>query len=64
MRQRLAAIVALVVGAATVVLALAVAIGEFPRGLVLLGCVLIAEKGRLFGVGVEYQTQPAAAMAE
>ena len=34
-------------------------------GVLVLGCVLIAEKGRLFGVGVEYQTpRPAAAMAE
>ncbi len=50
MRQRLAAIVALVVGAATVVLALAVAIREFPRGLVLLGCVLIAGASAWYGV--------------
>jgi diacylglycerol kinase family enzyme len=48
-RQRLAAIVALVVGAATVVLALAVAIREFPRGLVLLGCVLIAGASAWYG---------------
>ncbi|MEO8758743.1 MAG: multidrug effflux MFS transporter [Devosia sp.] len=29
-------------------------------GLLVLGCVLIAEKGRLFGVGAEYQATPAA----
>jgi MFS transporter, DHA1 family, multidrug resistance protein len=33
-------------------------------GVLVLTCVLIAERGRLFGVGVEYQTPPAAAMAE
>ena len=37
MRRRLAAIVALVVGAATLALAVAVAVSEFPRGLGLLG---------------------------
>ena len=37
MSRRLAALVALVVGAATIVLAVAVAVSEFPRGLVLLG---------------------------
>ena len=36
-RRRLAAVVALVVGAATVVLAVVVAVSEFPRGLGLLG---------------------------
>ena len=36
MKRRLAAIVALVVGAATIVLAIAVAVSEFPRGLVVL----------------------------
>jgi len=41
-RRQLAAIVALVVGAATIVLAIAVAVSEFPRGLVLLGCVVAA----------------------
>ena len=39
MRRRLAAIVALVVGAATIALAIAVAVSEFPRGLGVLGCV-------------------------
>lgn len=33
-------------------------------GVLVLVCVLIAERGRLFGVGVEYQTPPAAAVAE
>jgi len=33
-------------------------------GILVLCCVLIAERGRLFGVGAEYQTPPAAAMAE
>ena len=42
LRRRLAALFALVVGAATLALALAVAISEFPRGLVLLGCALVA----------------------
>ena len=50
MRQRLAAIVALVVGAATIGLALAVAISEFPRGLGLLACVLIAGASAWYGV--------------
>ncbi len=46
-KRRLAAVVALVVGAATVALAVAVAISEFPRGLGLLGCVLVAGAARL-----------------
>ena len=50
MRRRLAAIVALVVGAATVALAVAVAVSEFPRGLVLLGCVLVAGAAAWYGV--------------
>ena len=50
MRRRLAAIVALVVGAATLALAVAVAISEFPRGLVLLGCVLIAGVAAWYGM--------------
>ena len=48
--QRLAAIVALVVGAATVVLAIAVAVSEFPRGLGLLGCVVVAGAAAWYGV--------------
>ena len=50
MRRRLAAIVALVVGAATVALAVAVAVSEFPRGLGLLGCVLVAGAAAWYGV--------------
>jgi hypothetical protein len=42
LRRRLAAVFALVVGAATLALAVTVAISEFPRGLVLLGCALVA----------------------
>ena len=50
MRQRqLAALIALVVGAATGALAVAVAVSEFPRGLVLLGCVVIAAAGAWYG---------------
>jgi len=40
--RRLTAIFALVVAAVTLALAIAVAINQFPRGLALLGCVLIA----------------------
>jgi hypothetical protein len=50
MSRRLAAIVALVVGAATVALAVAVAVGEFPRGFVLLGCVVVAGAAAWYGV--------------
>ena len=39
--RRLTAIFALVVAAVTLALAIAVAINQFPRGLALLGCVLI-----------------------
>jgi diacylglycerol kinase family enzyme len=42
MTRRLTALVALVVGAATLVLAVVNAVSEFPRGLILLGCVVIA----------------------
>ena len=49
-RRQLAAIVALVVGAATIVLAIAVAVSEFPRGLVLLGCVVVAAAAAWYGV--------------
>ena len=48
--RRLAALVALVVGAATIVLAVAVAVNEFPRGLVLLGCVVVAAAAAWYGV--------------
>ena len=50
MRRRLAAVLALVVGAATLALAAAVAISEFPRGLVLLGCALIAGVSAWYGL--------------
>ena len=50
MRRRIAAVVALVVGIATVVLALVVAVSEFPRGLVLLGLVLLAGVSAWYGV--------------
>ena len=48
--RRLAATVALLVGAATVALAVAVAVREFPRGLVLLGCVVVAGASAWYGV--------------
>jgi diacylglycerol kinase family enzyme len=48
--RRLAATVALLVGAATVALAVAVAVSEFPRGLVLLGCVVVAGASAWYGV--------------
>ena len=50
MRRRLAAILALVVAAATLVFAIGVAINQFPRGLVLLGCVLIAGVSAWYGL--------------
>lgn len=46
----MAAVVALVVGAATVVLAVAVAVNQFPRGLGVLACVVIAAVAAWFGV--------------
>ena len=49
-RRRLAAILALVVGTATVVLAVAIAVAEFPRGLVVLGCVVVAGASAWYGV--------------
>jgi diacylglycerol kinase family enzyme len=49
-RQQIAAVVALVVAAATVVLAVAVAVNEFPRGLGLLACVLVAGASAWYGV--------------
>ena len=49
-RRQLAALVALVVGTATVVLALVVAVSEFPRGLFLLGCVVLAAAAAWYGV--------------
>src|SRR3954463_12590903 len=49
-RRRMAAVVALVVGAATAVLAVAVAVSQFPRGLGVLACVVIAAAAAWFGV--------------
>ena len=50
MSRRLGATAALVVGAATLALAIAVAVSEFPRGLGLLGCVLVAGGAAWYGV--------------
>ena len=50
MARRVAAVAALVVGAATVVLAVVVAVSEFPRGLVLLACVVVAGAAAWYGV--------------
>ena len=41
---------ALAVGAATIVLALWVAVSEFPRGLLLLGCILVAVAAAWYGL--------------
>jgi diacylglycerol kinase family enzyme len=49
-RRRLAAAVALVAGAATIAFAVAVAVSEFPRGLVVLGCVVVAAASAWYGV--------------
>ena len=49
MRRRLAATVALVVGAATLVLGVTVSVNEFPRGLALLACVVVAGAGAWYG---------------
>ena len=48
--RRLLATAALVVGAATIVVAVVVAVAEFPRGVGLLGCVLIAGVSAWYGV--------------
>ena len=50
MSRRLVAIGALVAAAATIVLAVVVAVGEFPRGLLLVGCVLITGVAAWYGV--------------
>ncbi len=50
MRQRLTAAFALLVALATLVLAVVVAVSQFPRGLVLLACVLIALTTAWYGV--------------
>ena len=49
MSRRLAAAIALVAGAATIILAVAVAASEFPRGLILLGCVVVAGAAGWYG---------------
>ncbi len=48
--RQLLAIVALLVGTATIVLAVAVAVSEFPRGLAVLGCFAIAGAAAWYGV--------------
>jgi diacylglycerol kinase family enzyme len=50
MNRRLAATIALLVGAATFVLAVTVAVIQFPRGLFLLGCVVLAGAAAWYGV--------------
>ena len=50
MRRRVAAAVALLVGAATIVLGVVVAVSEFPRGFFVLGCVVIALLAAWYGV--------------
>ena len=50
MARRVAAGAALVVGVATVVLGVVVAVSEFPRGLVLLACVVVAGTAAWYGV--------------
>ncbi len=49
-RQRIAAGLALILGAATLALAVAVAVSEFPRGLGLAACVLVAAAAAWYGV--------------
>jgi diacylglycerol kinase family enzyme len=49
MTRQLAAIVALLAGVLTVALGVAVAVNEFPRGLVLLGCVSVAAAAAWYG---------------
>jgi diacylglycerol kinase family enzyme len=50
MRRRLLAIAALAAAVATAALAVAVVVGEFPRGLWLLGCVVIVGAAAWYGV--------------
>ena len=50
MKRWLAAVIALVLGAGTLVLAVAVAVSEFPRGLGVLGCVVIAGACAWYGL--------------
>src|SRR5437867_370644 len=49
-RKQAAAALALVAGTATVVLGAVTAVSEFPRGVVLLACVLIAGASAWYGV--------------
>jgi diacylglycerol kinase family enzyme len=49
-RRRIAAVVALVVGAATLVFGVVNAVNEFPRGLIFLACVVIAVAAACYGV--------------
>jgi diacylglycerol kinase family enzyme len=49
-RKQLSAIVALVVGTATIALAVALAVSQFPRGLVLLACIVVAGLTAWYGV--------------
>ena len=48
--QRLAAIAALVLAPAVLILALDIVVTEFPRGLIVLGCVLVTIGAALYGV--------------
>ncbi len=49
-RKQLAAVLALAIGAATLVFAAVVAVSEFPRGLGLLACIAAAAAGAWYGV--------------
>ena len=50
MRRRLAAMTAMVVGAATIIGAIAIAVSEFPRGVGLLACVAVVGSCAWYGV--------------
>ena len=50
MSRRLLAMAALIVGAATIVLAVWMAVSEFPRRLLLLGCILVAAVAGWYGL--------------
>ena len=50
MKRRLTAVIALVAIVATIALAVAVAVSEFPRGLGLLACVVVAGAAAWYGV--------------
>jgi diacylglycerol kinase family enzyme len=49
-RRRLAAVAALVVGAATALLAVAIVVTEFPRGLLVVACVALAAAAGWYGL--------------